>query len=70
MKDHAQAKIELIDWAIKAANQIKIEADKPLTTSELACWALFRIAVRAYCETKEANRVADDEDFDSLHGAG
>jgi hypothetical protein len=72
MKDHAQAKIDLIHAALKAA-EINVKAGKPLETHELATFSLFRIAARNYKETKEPSPPdrGDDEDWmDRHHGVG
>lgn len=70
MKDHAQAKIELINAALKFA-QVNVKAGKPLEAHELATFSLLRIAAREFKETKEAKRVDENgDDFDPLHGCG
>lgn len=68
MKDHAQAKIELIDAALKFA-EVNVKAGKPLEAHELATFSLLRMAAKEYKETKQAKRVDENGDeFDSLHG--
>lgn len=70
MKDHAQAKIELINAALKFA-EVNVKAGKPLEAHELATFSLLRIAAIEFKETKEAKRVDENGDeFDSLHGCG
>jgi len=71
VKDHAQAKIELIGAALNAAEQMNVKAGKTLEPHELAAFSLLRIAAKQYKETKEAKRVDENGDeFDSLHGCG
>jgi hypothetical protein len=71
MKDHAQAKIELINAAIRTAEQVEIKAAFPLEPHEQACLKQLKRAVAEYKETKEAKRVDENGDeFDSLHGCG
>lgn len=68
MKDHAQAKIELINAALKFA-EVNVKAGKPLEAHELATFSLLRMAAKEYKETKQAKRVDENGDeFDSLHG--
>lgn len=68
MKDHAQAKIELIHAALKFS-EVNVKAGMPLEAHELATFSLLRMAARAFKETKEAKRVDEnDGEFDSLHG--
>lgn len=71
MKDHAQAKIELINAAIRVAEQVEVKAAFPLEAHEQACLKLLKRAVAEYKETKQAKRVDENGDeFDSLHGCG
>jgi len=69
MKDHAQAKINLIHAALKFA-EVNVKAGKPLEAHELATFSLLRMAAREFKETKEAKRIDEGDDFDSLHGCG
>ena len=41
MKDHAQAKIELINAAIRVAEQVEVKAAFPLEAHEQACLKLL-----------------------------
>ena len=52
MKDHAQAKIELINAAIMVAEQVEVKAAFPLEANELACLKTLKRAVSEYKETK------------------
>lgn len=71
MKDHAQAKIELVNAAIRVADQVEIKAAFPLESHEQACLKQLKQAVAEYKRTKEAKRVDENGDeFDSLHGCG
>jgi hypothetical protein len=71
MKDHAQAKIELINAAIRVAEQVEVKAAFPLESHEQASLKLLKRAVAEYKETKQAKRVDETGDeFDSLHGCG
>lgn len=70
MIDHAQAKIELINAAIRVAEQVEIKNAFPLEAHEQACLKLLKRAVAEYKETKKQNRVDEGDDFDSLHGCG
>lgn len=70
MKDHAQAKIELINAAIRVAEQVEVKAAFPLEAHELACLKMLKRAVDEYKETNQPNRVDEGDDFDSLHGCG
>lgn len=71
MKDHAQAKIELINAAIRVAEQVEVKVAFPLEAHEQACLKLLKRAVGDYKETKQAKRVDENGDeFDSLHGCG
>lgn len=71
MKDHAQAKIELINAAIRVAEQVEVKAAFPLEAHEQACLKLLKRAVAEYKETKQAKRVDENGDeFDLLHGCG
>lgn len=71
MKDHAQAKIELINSAIKVAEQVEIKAAFPLEDYEQACLRQLKRAVAEYKQTKEAKRVDENgNEFDSFHGCG
>jgi hypothetical protein len=70
MKDHAQAKIELINAALRFA-EVNVKAGKPLDAHQLATFSLLRMAAREFKETKEAKRVDENgNEFDSLHGTG
>lgn len=70
MKDYAQAKIELINAALKFS-EVNVKAGKPLESHELATFSLLRIAAREFKETKQSKRVDENGDeFDSLHGTG
>ena len=70
MKDYAQAKIELINAAIRVAEQVEVKAAFPLEAHELACLKMLQRAVNEYKETKQPKRVDEGDDFDSLHGCG
>lgn len=71
MKDHAQAKIELINAAIRVAEQVEVKSAFPLEAHEQACLKMLKRAVAEYKETKQAKRVDENGDeFDSLHGCG
>jgi hypothetical protein len=70
MTDHAQAKIELFNAAIRVAEQVEVKSAFPLEAHEQACLKLLKRAVAAYKETKQPNRVDDGDDFESLHGCG
>lgn len=71
MKDHAQAKIDLINAAIRVAEQVEVKAAFPLEPHEQACLKQLKRAVAEYKETKQVNRVDENRnDFDSLHGTG
>lgn len=71
MLDHAQAKIELINAAIRVAEQVEVKAAFLLEAHEQACLKLLKRAVAEYKETKQAKRVDENGDeFDSLHGCG
>jgi hypothetical protein len=71
MKDHAQAKIELINAAIRVAEQVEIKAAFPLEAHEQAALKQLKRAAAEYKETKQAKRVDENGDeFDSLHGCG
>lgn len=69
MKDHAQAKLDLIHAALKFA-EVNVKAGKPLEAHELATFSLLRMAAREYKETKQPKRVDEGDDCDSLHGCG
>lgn len=71
MKDHAQAKIELINAAIRVAEQVEVKSAFPLNDHELAALKQLKRAAEEYKETKQAKRVDENGDeFDSLHGCG
>lgn len=70
MKDHAQAKIELINAAIRVADHVEVKTAFPLEAHEQACLKLLKRAVEEYKETKQPKRVDEGDDFDSLHGCG
>jgi len=71
MIDHAQAKIELINAAIRVAEQVEIKTAFPLEVHEQACLRLLKRAVAEYKETKEPKRDSSNgDDFDSFHGCG
>jgi hypothetical protein len=71
MKDHAQTKIELINAAIKVAEQVEIKSAFPLEPHEQACLRQLKRAVADYKETKQVKRVDENgEEFDSFHGTG
>ena len=70
MKDHAQAKIKLINAAIRVAEQVDVKAAFPLAVDEQACLRLLKRAVAEYKETKQPKRADEGDDFDSLHGCG
>jgi hypothetical protein len=71
MKDHAQAKIELINAAIRVAEQVQVKSAFPLEAHEQACLKMLKRAVEEYKATKQAKRVDENGDeFDSLHGCG
>lgn len=65
MKDHAQAKIELVHAAMKFA-EVNIKAGKPLEAHELATFSLLRMAAKEFKETKQA--VSPHDTDDSFHG--
>jgi len=69
MKDHAQAKIDLIHAALKFS-EVNVRAGKPLEAHELATFSLLRMAAKEFKETNQAKRVDEGDDFDSLHGCG
>jgi hypothetical protein len=71
VKDHAQAKIELMNAAIRVAEQVEVKAAFPLEAHEQACLQMLKRAVAKFKETKKAKRVDENGDeFDSLHGCG
>jgi len=71
MVDHAQAKIRLIDAAIRVAEQVEIKTAFPLEAHEQACLKQLKRAVADYKETKEPKRDSSNgDDFDSFHGCG
>jgi hypothetical protein len=70
MKDHAQATIELINAAIRVADQVEVKSAFPLEAHEQACLKLLKRAAAEYKETKQPKRVDEGDDFDSLHGCG
>jgi hypothetical protein len=73
MKDHAQAKIELINAAIKAADHIQMKSAFPLDDIELAYLRNLKKAVQEFKQTKEPNppdRGDDDDWMDRHHGVG
>jgi hypothetical protein len=71
MLDHAQAKIELINAAIRVAEQVEVKAAFPLEAHEQACLKLLKRAVQEYKTTKLSKRVEEnDDELDSLHGCG
>ncbi len=71
MIDHAQAKIRLIDAAMRVADQVEIKSAFPLDDAELACLKQLKRAAKEYKETKQAKRVDENGDeFDSLHKCG
>lgn len=71
MIDHAQAKIRLIDAAVRAADQIKIKTAFPLDEAEIACLKQLKRAVLDFLETKQPKRDSSNgDDFDSFHGCG
>ncbi len=71
MKDHAQAKIELINAAIRVAEQVEVKSAFPLEDHEQAALKQLKRAAEEYKETKQAKRVDENGDeFDSLHGCG
>ena len=71
MSDLAQAETELIDAAIKVAEQVEVKAAFPLEAHEQACLKMLKRAAAEYKETKQAKRVDENGDeFDSLHGCG
>lgn len=70
MIDHAQAKIRLIDAAIKVADQVEIKSAFPLDDAELACLKQLKRAAADFKETKQPKRIDEGDDFDSLHGCG
>lgn len=71
MIDHAQAKINLINAAIRIAEQVEIKAAFPLEAHEQACLKQLKRAVAEYKETKQAKRVDENgNEFDSFHGCG
>jgi len=70
VKDHAQAKIELINAAIAVAENVAIKTAFPLELHEARRLQALKKAVAEYKETKQPNRVDEGDDFDSLHGCG
>lgn len=72
MIDHAQAKIRLIDAAVRVAEQVEIKSTAfTLTESEAACLRLLKRAVDDFKETKQPKRDSSNgDDFDSFHGCG
>lgn len=72
MKDHAQAKIELINAAIAMAEQITSEnALATMNQHARIHFERVRRAAEEYKTTKQAKRVDENGDeFDSLHGCG
>ena len=71
MKHHAQAKIELINAAIRVAEQVEVKSAFPVEAHEQECLKMLKRAVAEYKETKKAKRVDENGDeFDSLHGCG
>jgi|LakMenEpi03Aug12_release.lakeMendotaPanAssembly.Ray.scaffolds.fasta_scaffold459915_2 hypothetical protein len=71
MKDCAQAKIELINAAIRVADQVEVKSAFPLEAHEQAALKQLKRAAEEYKETKQAKRVDENGDeFDSLHGCG
>lgn len=71
MVDHAQAKIRLIDAAIRVAEQVEIKTAFPLEAHEQACLRLLKRAVAEYKETNQPKRDSSNgDDFDSFHGCG
>lgn len=71
MKDHAQAKTELINAAIAVAENVAIKTAFPMELHEARRLQALKNAVAVYKETKQAKRVDENGDeFDSLHGCG
>jgi hypothetical protein len=71
MKDHAQAKINLIKAAIEFAEIVPLKSAFPLDDAELAFLKRLKRAVSEYKEAKQSKRVDENGDeFDSLHGCG
>lgn len=71
MIDHAQAKTNLIDAAMRVADGTQIKTAFPLDDAELAGLRQLKRAVAEYRETKQPKRIDESDDkFDSLHGCG
>jgi hypothetical protein len=66
MIDHAQAKIRLIDAAMRVADQVEIKSAFPLGDAELACLKQLKRAVADFKETKQP--VSPHDTDDSFHG--
>ena len=60
MKDHAQAKIRLIDAAINVAKTVAIQDELTLDQLELVCLRQLKRAVDEYAKTKQAKRVDEN----------
>jgi len=67
MIDHAQAKIRMMDAAIRVAEQVDSKFGLPLGNAEVACLNQLKRAVLDFKETKQAKPIGDD---DSFHGCG
>ena len=67
MIDHAQAKIRMMDAAIRVAEQVDSKLGLPLGNAEVACLNQLKRAVLDFKETKQAKSIGDD---DSFHGCG
>jgi hypothetical protein len=62
MKDHAQAKIELINAAVAVAENVAIKTAFPLEMHEARRLQALKNAVAEYKKTKEAKRVDENGD--------
>jgi hypothetical protein len=71
MIDHAQAKIRMMDAAVRVAEQVESKLGMPLGNAEVACLNQLKRAVLDFKETKQPKRVdGNGDDFDSFHGCG
>jgi len=62
MKDHAQAKIELINAAVAVAENVAIKTAFPLEMHEARRLQALKNAVAEYKKTKEAMRFDENGD--------
>jgi hypothetical protein len=68
MVDHAQAKIDFINAAMRVADLVKITPK--LDDIESACLQQLKRAAEEYKKTKQPKRIDEGDEFDSLHGTG